>query len=80
LCNPGAQQAVREDFAILEPSMLSKRIAQFLEGTLVALRMHNFQGEAAQPAAGPSPGEQPMKGKDQTVIDRLTLSKKDTEA
>ena len=42
--------------------------------------MHNFQGEAAQPAVGPSPGEQPVRGMDQVVTDRLSLCKKDTEA
>jgi len=42
--------------------------------------MHNFLGEAAQPAAGTSSGEQPVRGMDQAVIDRLPLCKKNTEA
>ena len=42
--------------------------------------MHKFHWEATKPAAGPNPDEQPVKVKGQTVIDRLPLSKKDTEA
>ena len=42
--------------------------------------MRNFQGEATQPIVGPSPGEQPVRGMDQTVIDRLRLCMKITEA
>ena len=39
--------------------------------------MHNFQGEAAHPVAGPSLGEQPVRGMDQVVTNRLPLCKKD---
>jgi len=42
--------------------------------------MHNFLVEAAQPVVGPSLGEQPVRGMDQVVIDRLPLCKKNTEA
>ena len=42
-------------------------------------KMRNFQGEATQPAVGPSPSEQPVRGMDQAVADRLPLCKKDTE-
>ena len=41
--------------------------------------MCNFQGEATHPAAGPSLGEQPMRGMDQAVTDMLPLCKKDTK-
>jgi len=42
--------------------------------------MHKFRWEATQPAARPSPGEQPMKGNYQTMIERFPLSKQDTKA
>ena len=42
--------------------------------------MCNFQGEATQHVAGPSPGEQPVRGMDQVVTDRVPLCKKDTKA
>ena len=42
--------------------------------------MHNFQGEVAQPVVGPSLGEQPMRGMNQVMTDRLPLCKKDTKA
>ena len=42
--------------------------------------MHNFQGEDAQRAVGPSPGEQPVRGMHQVVINRLPLCKQNTEA
>ena len=42
--------------------------------------MCNFQGEAAQRAAGPIPSEQPVRGMDHAVTDRLPLCKKDIEA
>jgi len=68
LHNLRAQQAVREDCTI--------------SGGKVGfpLEMRNLQGEVNQPAIGPSPGEQLVKGKDQTLINMLPLRKKDTEA
>ena len=53
LCNPGDQQVVREDCAIPGGK------AGF------PLGMHNFQGEATRPVAGPSLGKQTMSGMDQ---------------
>ena len=40
--------------------------------------MRNFQGEDTQPMARLSLGEQPMRGMDQVVTNRLPFSKKDT--
>jgi len=38
--------------------------------------MGNFLVEAPQATAGPSPGEQPVRGMHQVVINRLPLCKK----
>ena len=62
--NLGAQQAATQDCAI------SRGKVGF------PLEMHNFLGEATQPTAKPSLGEQPVRGMDQAVIDRLPLCKK----
>ena len=39
-----------------------------------------FLGGAAQPTARPSPGDQPVRGMHQVMIDMLSLCKKNTEA
>ena len=41
--------------------------------------MRNFLGEDAQPIVGPSPGEHPVRGIHQAMIDRLPLCKKNNE-
>ena len=43
-------------------------------------KMRKFHWEATQPAARPSPDEQPVRGKGQTMIDSLPLRKKDIES
>ena len=43
-------------------------------------RIAQFLGGLSQPVAGPSLGDQPVRGMHRAVIDRLPLSKKDTEA
>jgi len=67
-CNPGSYQSTKEDCAIAggKPRF--------------PLEIHNFQGEFAQLLARPSTGEQPVRGMDQAVTNRLPLCKKDTKA
>jgi len=82
-----------QNCAILEPCRLPIRIVQFMEGRLVSLQnctihggkvgfpleLHNFLG-FAQPAAGPSLGDQLVRGMHQVVIDRLPFCKQNTES
>ena len=39
-----------------------------------------FIGGVAQPVAGPSPGDQPLREMHRAMIDRLPLCKENTEA
>ena len=66
--NLGAQQATRQDCTI------------FGGKAGCPPEMRNFLEEVAQPAAGPSPREQPVRGMDQTVIDRLPLCEENSDA
>jgi len=73
--------------------VLIGRIAQFWSPASYQTRLRNFWSEgcypsrnvqflggAAQPTARPSPGDQPVRGMHQVMIDMLSLCKKNTEA
>jgi len=66
-----------QNCAILEPSSLLDRIAQFLEERLVSLQ--NCAIVAAQPATRRSLEKQLVRGMHQALLDRLPFCKKNIE-